>query len=320
MLSGEVLDGLTPSTAYAGFRTLPSPPGELLARFATVSDLHVGERSFGLLPRYREDPRLPISSSYPVRCGRAALAEAAAWGASLVVVKGDLTWSGRALQWSTVADVLTSSPVPVHLTFGNHDVVPKGVDGRAALAGHGIVVGTEPEVIDIPGLRIVVAHTAEAGHRRGALARSHQAAVLDAVASARGPAFVPMHHYVDPLPFVSRYPAGIPKAEGDAFLSALARANPATFVSFGHTHRHRRKQRFGLPLTEVGSTKDYPGVWAGYAVHEGGIRQVVRRIVEPSCLAWTEPTRNTLLGVWRWWSPGRLSWRCFTHPWPNRRF
>jgi predicted phosphodiesterase len=321
-LSGEVVDGLTPDTTYtisgSTFRTLPSPPGELLCRFATVSDLHVGERGFGLWPRFREDPRVPVASAYPARCGRAALAEAAAWGASLVVAKGDLTWSGRALQWSTVADVLATSPVPVHATFGNHDVVPKAVDGRAALAAAGVAVAshTEPAVVDLPGIRIVIANSAEDGHRRGSVGGPQQDAIVDAVASAGGPAFVAMHHYVDRLPFVYRYPNGIPKAEGEALLSAIARANPSTFVSAGHTHRNRRSSRFGLPVTEVGSTKDYPGVWAGYAVHEGGILQVVRRITDPSCIEWTDPTRNTLLGLWKWWSPGRLSWRCFTHRWP----
>ena len=69
-------------------------------------------------------------------------------------------------------------------------------------------------------------------------------------------------------------------------------------------------------MTEVGSTKDYPGTWTGYVVHEGGIRQLVHRVEEPSCLAWTDRTRRAFGGVWRWWSPGTLADRCFTIPWP----
>jgi len=56
-------------------------------------------------------------------------------------------------------------------------------------------------------------------------------------------------------------------------------------------------------------------VWAGYAVHEGGLRQVVRRVAEPSCLAWSEPNRRSLLGLWGPWASGFLRWRCFSHTW-----
>ena len=41
-------------------------------------------------------------------------------------------------------------------------------------------------------------------------------------------------------------------------------------------------------VTEVGSVKDHPGTWAGYLVYEGGIVQTVRRIMDPTALAWTE--------------------------------
>ena len=59
-------------------------------------------------------------------------------------------------------------------------------------------------------------------------------------------------------------------------------------------------------------------MWAGYAIHEGGIRQVVRRIAEPDCLAWNERTASSLGGLWGRWTPGKLADRCLTHPWPPR--
>jgi 3',5'-cyclic-AMP phosphodiesterase len=302
-------------------RTLAPPPGELLCRFATVSDLHVGERGFGLLPRFHERGERTTAESYAARCGRAALAEAAAWGAERVVAKGDLTWSGRGYQWEAVGAVLASSPVPVHATLGNHDVVPRAVDGRAVLARHGIDVRRDgPEVVDLPGVRIVIGHSADAGHRIGVVDEAQRAALVEAAAGGPpgGASFVTMHHYVDPLPFGSRYPRGIERSSGQELLRALAAAQPRTFLSFGHTHRHRRKVHHGMPATEVGSTKDFPGVWAGYAVHEGGIRQVVRRVAEPSCLAWTERTRSSVLGLWGPWAAGRLRWRCFSWRWADR--
>ncbi|MBW3555847.1 MAG: metallophosphoesterase family protein [Actinobacteria bacterium] len=324
-----VLEGLAPDTdhelvlevgggrrAVGAFRTLAPPPGRLLCRFATISDLHIGERGFGLLPRVRELPARPPEEGYAVRCARAAIAEATAWGAQALVVKGDLTFSGRPKQWELVAEVLGEAPMPVHTTLGNHDVVPKSTDGRDILARHGISLADEPVSVDLPGIRLVLGHSAVPRRSVGAVDRHQRETLVRLAGGSAGAAFVTLHHYVDRLPVPSRYPAGIPKREGEPLLRALAQANAATLVSFGHTHRNRRGTRHGLAVTEVGSTKDYPGVWAGYAVHEGGIRQVVRRISPPDCLEWTDKTRRVLGGFWGLWAPGRLTSRCFSHQWP----
>ena len=122
------------------------------------------------------------------------------------------------------------------------------------------------------------------------------------------------------MPVTGRFPLPLPGWLGRsvANISASVAANPATLIIAGHTHRNRRYPVGGLTVAEVGSTKDYPGQWAGYSVYEGGIRQVVFRVAEPSAIAWTESTRRVLGGIWGWWSPGRLSDRCWTLEWPNR--
>lgn len=319
LLAGRAYDAVVRvdgrPVASRSFRTLTPPPGERLGSFATISDLHVGESRFGLLPSFGEPPTTPEAERYPARCARAAIAEASAWGATRLLAKGDLTWSGRRRQWEIVGHLLRDAPIPVHATLGNHDVGPKGVDGRAALAVYGIDIPAAPEVVDVPGLRIVVGHTADYGHRRGHVDATAREQLVQAVAEARGPVLVALHHYPDPLPFRSRYPRGIPKAQGEPLLRALAAANRDTFLTFGHSHRHRRHLRYGMPATEVGSTKDYPGVWAGYVVHEGGIRQVVRRVSQPDCIAWTDRTRAAVGGLWGPWAAGRRSWRCFSWEW-----
>jgi hypothetical protein len=127
-----------------------------------------------------------------------------------------------------------------------------------------------------------------------------------------------MHHHPQRFRLPTFIPKGIPGPEAKRFLEAVAAANPDTLVTTGHTHRHRRHRWTPVPVTEVGATKDYPGTWTGYVVHEGGVRQVVRRIEEPSCLQWTERTRRAALGAWRWWSPGTLDDRCFSITWSAR--
>src|SRR5262249_20366043 len=62
-------------------RTLTAAPGPELLRFATISDLHVGETSFGYFGTMREHPAPLVP--YSVRATRAALAELREWGAEL---------------------------------------------------------------------------------------------------------------------------------------------------------------------------------------------------------------------------------------------
>ncbi|MFQ5558939.1 MAG: hypothetical protein ACE5GB_15715, partial [Acidimicrobiales bacterium] len=68
-----------------------------------------------------------------------------------------------------------------------------------------------------------------------------------------------------------------------------------------------------------GSTKDHPGVWAGYEIHAEGVHQTVRRVAEPACLEWTERTAAVVGGIWGRWAPGELGDRSVTHRWTGDR-
>src|SRR3954453_13130237 len=97
------IEGLDPDHEYTvlgeTFRTLPRPPGERLATFATVNDVHFGEVECGLIegmeigPVLRADPGQP---PYPDMMNRAAVSEIAAVRPPVdpVISKGDLTTHG----------------------------------------------------------------------------------------------------------------------------------------------------------------------------------------------------------------------------------
>jgi predicted phosphodiesterase len=322
---GAVLNGLAPRTAYvarlsgagddheAPFETLGAPKGAPTFKLATINDLHVGNDSFGYLDRMHEGSH--YADLHPIRCSRAAIADALEWGAQMLVVKGDLTHKGWPEQWAQVGEMLAGLPVPVAIAPGNHDLGPdRTVEPQAALAALGLHLAHGVEAVDLPGIRLVLADTVIPGSNGGRIAYL-QEDVCGVVARAPGPALVAMHHHPQRFSHPTFLPRGIPGPEARAFLAAVAAANPRTLVTTGHTHRHRRHQIAGLTVTEVGSTKDYPGAWAGYAVSEGGIRQVVRRITRPDCIEWTERTRRAALGFWGIWAPGRLADRCFTVDW-----
>jgi len=294
-------------------RTLAQPPGELLHRIATVSDTHLGSRSTGFLHTIIEKPE--PDEAHPVRCARAALAEARAWGADELVVKGDLVDHSHPEWWAHAADVLDEVAAPVWVVPGNHEWAERGdrdpVNGLAAHGQH-LVVGVDH--FDRPGIRVLLVDSSIPGRDPGRLGHV-RGDVVELAAGTDLPLLVAMHHQPMRLRVPTYLPAGIPGPDARRFLDELGRANPRAIVTSGHTHRHRRRHHGPVTVTEVGSTKDFPGTWAGYEVYEGGIVQTVRRIAEPSCIRWTDHTRRAAFGVWQLWSPGRLEHRCFTRSW-----
>jgi Icc protein len=301
------IDGLT-----VEITTLTPPPGRVLSRIATLSDLHLGlSHHFGV--RDVGDHGAP----FPLRCARAAVREAVEWGAEALVFKGDLTQHSRPEEFEQLGILLDEITVPVALLLGNHDakVVDGSTDARSTLAAMGRPF-EDVAWFDVPGARIVLVDTTLPGRGLGRVrhVREHALTTVDA---APGPVVLMLHHHLEPRLVPMAYPVGVPARAANRFLDDLREAAPALFVTSGHSHRHRARIQHGVPITQVGAVKDYPGVWAGYAIHEGGIRQVVRRVASPDCLAFTERTAKAMWGAWGRWTPGRLTDRCLSHNWPN---
>ena len=294
-------------------RTLDPLAGPERFRFATISDLHLGEDNFGLLSRMVESPQ--PDQAHPWRCSQAAIAEAVAWGAQLLVVKGDVTKRGRIDEWRQFGDLIDGLDIPVEVIPGNHDVeARREISFNEAVIGLGLKPIDGARFVDLPGLRLVLVDTTWDDHKAGQVTHAADIAT-DAVRDASGPAMVALHHYPQRTPLPYFWPPGIRPDQARSLCADLAAANPATILTSGHTHRNRRYHRSGLVVTEVGSTKDYPGGWAGYAVHDDGIRQVTRRVSRPDCIGWTDYTRRAVNGAWGVWSPGQLDDRCFVHRW-----
>jgi predicted phosphodiesterase len=324
--------GLEPATSYdvclvgprwprrlvASVRTLPPPPGRLLYRFATVSDCHLGERRLGFLKRLHDPRPRPFDLvPYPLRCAEAAIRSAAAWGAELLVVKGDLTNKGAPAEIFEAIDLLRSAPMPVEVILGNHDVRGR-LNVAAVMAGGGLEVAVRARSRDLPGARLVLGHSPIPDYHKGEVPAAHAAELAALAAEAAGPVVVALHHPPQRWPVQTHYPPSITRSDSNRLVSALVEANRSTLLIAGHTHRNRRYRVAGLTVSEVGSTKDYPGQWAGYAVYEGGIRQVVFRVDEPDAMAWTQTTARAVGGIWKHWSPGRLRDRSWTLEWPDR--
>jgi len=327
---GLVVDGLAPSTSYtlevaAGgvpdrtrrqtIRTPATPPGQELTRIASVSDIHLGAGAVGILGRIREHRH--GGDPHPLRCGRAAIAESHEWGSQLLVVKGDVVEEGHPEEWDLADQMFRDAEVPVSIVPGNHEVKKDRVmDHPVTLVDDDIEIVTGVHHHDLPGLRLILVNSTVEDHGHGAVDHLRDE-VAERAADTDLPVLIAMHHYAQRFELPWFWPPGIPGREARRFLDAVARANPRSVVTSGHTHRNRSRRHGPLLVTEVGSTKDFPGVWGGYVVYEGGITQTVRRTLAPEAIEWTEYTRRAVGGFWGVWAFGSLADRCITHPWPR---
>jgi len=294
------------SLGELALRTKPTN-GTVLSRFATISDVHLGAAKFGPARSITDDFDVP----YAFRCARAAIDEAAAWGAEVLLIKGDLTDTGAEEEWDQAQRLFAESPLPFLFTPGNHDQWhTRELDPSAGAQ----LLGVPSDAVqshDLDGVRLVLADTSKPDKGTGDLARL-EAPLLDIVNVER-PVFLGLHHNIQRAPLPWFWPPGTPSTNANPVIDALHAVNSAMFVSSGHTHRNRRHQigpAGAVTYTEVSATADYPGCWAGYEVTESAIRQTVRRIASPAATSWTESTRAALGGIWPRWSQGRLDDRC----------
>ncbi len=297
--------------------TLARPTGRLLARVATISDLHIGEAGVGHFPRLRSvSSRADWAEAHPMWCLAAAVDEMTKWSPDTLVVKGDIAHRNRPDEYVAAAGLLGRVNCPLVITGGNHD---GGNEQRSAFdvaaTSAGLPAPLPVEIRDLDGVRLVVADTRVPGHHSGQIEPVLDE-LVDAAAGAGGrPVLVFLHHQLMTTRFPYYLPTGIPADESRRLLDRLAAVAPNAVVSSGHTHRNRTRRVGGLLVTEVGSPKDYPGGWATYEVYEGGVVQTVRRIEEPRVIAWNELTRTTAVGLWARWAPGRLDDRCISVTW-----
>ncbi len=312
------VDGLFPNTTYiaqidtpAGaslgsltFRT-KSPLAGRTTKFATISDVHLGLHDFTSISSISEPKN--TESPFALRCATAAIREAIDWGAELLLIKGDLTDGGKADEWDLAHSLLDDLPIPVMVTWGNHDVwKDRDVEPQDIAASFGLDPG--PIVTtDLDNIRIILADTSIPDRGRGDLDQ-HREELFELMATDR-PVFLGIHHNIMRTPKPWFLPYGVPSNNAATFLDALPAVNRNVFISSGHTHRNRRHflgNRGEITFTEVSATSDYPGVWAGYEVSDQVVRQTVRRTAVPNALEWSEYARGALLGVWPRWAQGLL--------------
>ncbi|MHB8671650.1 MAG: metallophosphoesterase family protein [Acidimicrobiales bacterium] len=297
-----VLDGIS-------VHTLPRPPGERLSTIATVNDVHFGETECGVIEGLELGPVLRSGEGeppYPETMNAAAVEEIAATAPDLIVAKGDLTARGSVEEYRQFLAVYAEQfgDRLVHVR-GNHD----------GYAGETFADEATQEVV-LPGVRVAVLDTTRPTETPGQVT-ADQLAWLDELAGRSDrPVLVFGHHHPWSPDSAERPDTyfGINPTDSEHLVEVVARRPAIVGYLSGHTHRNRVRHfrsTGGVPWVEVACVKDYPGSWAEYRVHEGGILQVHRRISRPDALDWTERTRAMFGGLYPAYAFGRIQDRCF---------
>jgi predicted phosphodiesterase len=289
-------------------RTLPRN-GELLARVATVNDVHLGETVAGKVGGAEEFETYsvpPGAEPYPELMSRAAIEDMSAWDPDLVVVKGDLTSEGTAEEYRRFLELYEPAfgERLLHVR-GNHE------------SYHHLRLAVEPfQERVLAGVHVALLDTTRDGHVNGDLTAEQLDWLDELGARADRPVLVFGHHPIwnhaeEPR---SDHTFGLLPDATDALVEVFRRRHHLRGWFAGHTHRNRVVHHPDLPdvpFGELACVKDYPGSWAEYRVFDGLILQVHRRIPDPDAVAWTERTRGMFGGTYPLYARGRLSERCF---------
>lgn len=305
--------GLRPDTQVdldgVPVRTLPRR-GELLARLATVNDVHFGETICGKVDgvdEWRTYSVGPGDDPYPETMSAGAVEEIRRAGAALVVAKGDLTSNGLRSEYDRFMEVYDGAfgDCLMHVR-GNHE------------SWHRLEVATWPvqeRVLD--GVTVALLDTSLDGEVHGGLDRDQLEWLDELGARTDQPVLVMGHHPVwNPaeLPRDWSKHFGLPPEPTEALTEVMARRPSLVGYFAGHTHRNNVVHLPGapeVPFVEVASVKDFPGSWAEYRVYDGAILQVHRRISTPAALSWSERTRDMFGGSYEGYALGDLQDRCF---------
>jgi 3',5'-cyclic AMP phosphodiesterase CpdA len=317
--------GLAPDTEYAiavegdepdgrwlpaVARTLAQPHGRLLATIGTANDVHFGETECGKTGDPAVDAIGPVLSSapgeppYPEMMGSAVVDDLLALDPDVVVVKGDLTDSGRDEEYAAFLASYGRLGERMQHVRGNHD----------AMRDPNLARNDTPFAVDVNGVTLVVLDTVVPGRCGGALDATQRDFVHEVAGATSGPVLLFAHH---PLThWDTDYCIDPP--DGDALVEVLAR-HPNVVASFaGHTHTNRLVRDERVPevkFSETNCGKDFPGAWAEIRVYEGGLTQVLRRVQRPDAVTWAERARHMLQGYYRDLVFGDITDRAFTREW-----
>lgn len=330
--------GVALSASPGSVTTLVPPRGARLLTLALCNDLHIGETVSGLAtsdfpPGFSQAAGLP---PYPVVMSEAMTADAAARGAQVLVVAGDLTSAALPSELAGSRQLLNGfgslrlsgqlHPGSYVVARGNHDQPKTGTAyaSCAPVSGQDGFFDCLPAVYDLPqgklthtqfdGLRLVGLDTTTLDTPGGTISDAQFSALAEVLADRPDqPTLVFGHHPVTDESAVTTIagPAFDLDRASAARLEALYAATPGVFFHHsGHTHRNLRTSSPAAPgveFLEVAAVKEYPGGYALVHLHEDGYMVNFRKPPAPLARQWSQTSSSEYLGLYPAYTLGSLA-------------
>jgi 3',5'-cyclic-AMP phosphodiesterase len=328
ILAELLSSGVVLSAAPGSVTTLVAPRGELLLTLALSNDLHIGETVSGLAtgdfpPGFTQAPGLP---PYPVVMTSSMTADAAARGAEVLLVAGDLTAAALPAELSGSRSLLDhrgrlALDGPLRrgdyvVARGNHDQPTSGAAYAAcAPVGTTGLFDCLPAVYDLPpgrltttslhGLRLVGLDTTTLDTPGGAIDDAQFADLTDALGRRpRQPTLVFGHHPVTDRSAdttIAGPTFDLDRADAARLEALYARTPGVFFHHSGHTHRNLRTSSPAAPgveFLEVAATKEYPGGFARLRVYRGGYMVSFYKSSSALARQWSQTSSGEYLGLY----------------------
>lgn len=333
--------GTSVDTAASGvFTTLVPPAGALLFTMCWANDVHIGEMTSGLAisndrlpgggfpPGFAADPDDP----YPTFMARAAVAEARARGAELMLVNGDLTSEAEPVFMDTakgIFDQFGTHEQDYFVTRGNHDRAHSGdtwagcqplesnPEYNDCLRDYFFPDGETYFSFDRSGVHFVGLDTNDILTGEGRMTDRQLEWLEEDLVSARDrPTFIFGHHPVSEESSLTAVPPIVFTLEAEAArrVERSAAEHSVVGVYSGHTHRNKVTSATnapGVPFIEVGAVKEYPGGYSLVQVYEGGYMVNFYKAQADQSKAWSERSRGQYLGLYPYYTLGTLDERNF---------
>jgi Icc protein len=314
--------GLTTGGPYS-FTTPQPPPGRFLFSIALCNDLHMGETTAGLvggtpITGIQQVPGLP---PYPEVMLESLVEDAAMLGANFMLAAGDISAEAAPVDLSRAGQLLNgfgSYGEGYFVTRGNHDRAHDGDAYLGCSAGHWqghdcfhdrFFPGDELGYFrrDLQGLRVLGIDTYDKpgrGSDAGALSTDQLAWFRSELATDQDqPTIVFGHHplIVADSPFPITASNTLDATQAATILGDYA-DNPGLFLHHaGHTHRNKRTISPVAPnvtLQEIAAGKEYPGGFSLLRLYSGGFALNFYKSRSDQARAWSERSRQEILGFW----------------------
>lgn len=186
--------------------------------------------------------------------------------ADALVISGDLTEYGEIETYERLRTMLADLPMPVALTIGNHDLRE---NFAVVFAEHLDPSGFAQSVFALPEGTGIIIDTVNPGSHAGALCATRLAWLREALAGAKPPVFLFMHHH--PLPIHLEDIDRVMLADADAFGDIVeTHREKIAHIFFGHIHLPTFGSVRGVPASASrgANQNGYPD-YAAHRVRRG---------------------------------------------------